>query len=130
LQPTLAYVDGQLRFDLLPGLERKGTGSYYTPPELVEALVKSALLPELEDRLRHAGTPQEREKRLLEMSIYDPACGSGHFLLAAARRLARELAAYERYQASMARDPRRGFHYTHLQEGDGVVGRNTATSAG
>lgn len=92
LQPTFAYVDGQLSFDLIPGLERKGTGSYYTRPELVDELLKSALLPVLADRLRHAGTSREREKRLLEMSVCDPACGSGHFLLAASRRLARELA--------------------------------------
>ena len=88
----IGTLKGQLSFDLIPGLERKGTGSYYTPPELVEELLKSALLPVLEDRLRQVGTPKEREKRLLEMSICDPACGSGHFLLAAARRLARELA--------------------------------------
>ena len=33
-----------------------------------------------------------RRKRLLGLSVIDPACGSGHFLLAAARRIATRLA--------------------------------------
>lgn len=44
------------------------------------------------DRLSKASTPQEKEKTLLAIRVLDPACGSGHFLLAAARRLALELA--------------------------------------
>ena len=35
-----------------------------------------------------AAHPDEPVEALLELSIVDPACGSGHFLLAAARRLA------------------------------------------
>lgn len=34
------------------GNKRKETGSYYTPPELVAELIKTALLPVIEDRLR------------------------------------------------------------------------------
>ena len=79
----------------LPGTERKSTGSYYTPPELVQELVKSALEPVLEERLRHCRTPEEKRKAILSIRVLDPACGSGHFLLAAARRLARELARVE-----------------------------------
>ena len=38
-------------------------------------------------------TLRERtEKALLSLKVCDPACGSGHFLLAAARRIGRELA--------------------------------------
>ena len=80
------------RFDLAVGTERKQTGSYYTPPELVRELIDSALVPVMEDRLARAGTPAERERALLDMRVCDPASGSGHFLLAAARRIARELA--------------------------------------
>jgi type I restriction-modification system DNA methylase subunit len=92
LQPTFDEATSPVAFVLVPGLERKGTGSFYTPPELVEELLKTALLPVLEDRLREGRTQQDKEKRLLDMTICDPACGSGHFLLAAARRVAHELA--------------------------------------
>jgi hypothetical protein len=39
-------VEGEAsRFELVAGSERKSTGSYYTPPELVRELIKSALEP-------------------------------------------------------------------------------------
>ncbi|MCL6622943.1 MAG: N-6 DNA methylase, partial [Syntrophobacterales bacterium] len=79
-------------FDLVWGSERKQTGSYYTPPELVRELIESALVPVLHDRLAAAQTREEKEKALLSLKVCDPASGSGHFLLAAARRLGRELA--------------------------------------
>ena len=79
-------------FDLVTGSERKQTGSYYTPPELVRELIGSALVPVVEERLAKAKTKEEKEQALLSMKVCDPAAGSGHFLLAAARRIARELA--------------------------------------
>ncbi len=82
-------------FRFAPGTERKSTGSYYTPPELVRELVASALEPVLEARLRAAKTPDERRQVIRSLKVCDPAAGSGHFLLAAARRLARELARIE-----------------------------------
>jgi len=80
------------RFALVFGSERKATGSYYTPPELVRELIESALVPVIEDRLKGARTREEKEKALLSLKVCDPASGSGHFLLAAARRIGRELA--------------------------------------
>lgn len=85
-------AEGRLTFGLAPGSERKSTGSFYTPPTLVDALVKSALEPVLEARLEGCATPAERERAVLGLRVCDPACGSGHFLLAAARRLGLELA--------------------------------------
>jgi hypothetical protein len=86
-------IDGERsKFALVAGTERKSTGSYYTPPELVRELIKSALEPVIEDRLAKVATREEREHALLSLKICDPASGSGHFLLAAARRLGRELA--------------------------------------
>jgi hypothetical protein len=82
---------GRPVFDLVEGSERKTTGSYYTPHELVAEIVKSALDPVIADRLGDA-LAAEREKALLSIRVCDPACGSGHFLLAAARRLGREIA--------------------------------------
>ena len=80
------------RFDLAAGTERKQTGSYYTPPELVRELIESALVPVIEERLADAKTPEDKENALLALRVCDPGSGSGHFLLAAARRIARELA--------------------------------------
>ncbi len=80
------------RFQLAAGTERKQTGSYYTPPELVRELVESALVPVMDERLARARTAKDKEQTLLDLRVCDPASGSGHFLLAAARRIARELA--------------------------------------
>ena len=80
------------RFALAAGSQRKETGSYYTPPELVRELIESALVPVMEARLDAAKTREEKERALLSLTICDPAAGSGHFLLAAARRIRRELA--------------------------------------
>jgi hypothetical protein len=41
-------------FDFASGTERKSTGSYYTPPELVAELIRSALEPVIEERLAAA----------------------------------------------------------------------------
>jgi hypothetical protein len=72
------------------GNDRKKTGSYYTPDSLVQELIKSALEPVIKQRLEaNKSNPTDA---LLSIRVIDPACGSGHFLLAAARRLAQELA--------------------------------------
>ena len=94
LHPQVRTVGGGLRFSLggVAGSERKTSGSYYTPEDLVRLLILSALLPVIRDRLSKATTPEEKEEALLAIRVLDPACGSGHFLLAAARRLALELA--------------------------------------
>ncbi len=72
------------------GHARKTTGSYYTPDELVQLLLQSALDPVVKHTID--ANPERSVDALLELSIVDPACGSGHFLLAAARRLADHVA--------------------------------------
>jgi hypothetical protein len=72
------------------GNARKTTGSYYTPDSLVQVLLDSALEPVVKDTI--AKHPDKQVEALLRLSIVDPACGSGHFLLAAARRLAAHVA--------------------------------------
>ncbi|HFQ92495.1 MAG TPA: hypothetical protein ENK32_00670, partial [Anaerolineae bacterium] len=85
-----------LAFSFVRGTARKTTGSYYTPRELVNEVIKSALVPVIEARLTpaspHPLTPSQKEAALLSLRVCDPACGSGHFLLAAARRIGYELA--------------------------------------
>ena len=71
------------------GNQRKTTGSYYTPDSLVQALLDTALDPVLDRTEAEADDPA---RSLLRLSVIDPACGSGHFLLAAARRIATRLA--------------------------------------
>ena len=93
LQPQLADDGRSLVFATeaseRKGNQRKTTGSYYTPDSLVQALLDSALDPVLDQTEAEADDPA---KALLQLSVLDPACGSGHFLLAAARRLATRLA--------------------------------------
>jgi hypothetical protein len=72
------------------GNARKTTGSYYTPDSLVQLLLDSALDPVIEATI--AKNPGREADALLDLDILDPACGSGHFLLAAARRLAARIA--------------------------------------
>lgn len=71
------------------GNQRKTTGSYYTPDSLVQSLLDTALDPVLDKTEAEADDPAIA---LLKVSVIDPACGSGHFLLAAARRIATRLA--------------------------------------
>ena len=82
-------------FALVAGSERKQTGSYYTPRELVQELIESALVPVIEERLAKARGAEAKKEALLSLKVCDPAAGSGHFLLAAARRIAKELARVE-----------------------------------
>lgn len=84
---------------------QKETGSYYTPEEVVEFMVKQTVRPRLRDKLADAGvevselddspepesladvcSPNEAKQVLADissLSILDPACGSGQFLVGA-----------------------------------------------
>jgi hypothetical protein len=90
--PVIRQEDGATVFEFSQGTERKTTGSYYTRPELVQELIKSGLDPIIEERLSTALSKEDKEKALLGVRVCDPAAGSGHFLLAAARRIAKSLA--------------------------------------
>lgn len=86
----LAFVGDDDASASTKGNTRKLTGSYYTPDPLVQELIKSALEPVIAETVK--ANPQQPVEALLQLTICDPACGSGHFLLAAARRLADEVA--------------------------------------
>lgn len=92
LHPYFNKETERLLFGFSEGSQRKLTGSYYTRHDLVAQLIKTALYPVLEDRLATAKTKDEKEQALLSIKVCDPAAGSGHFLIAAARTLGFELA--------------------------------------
>jgi hypothetical protein len=64
---------------------RKRSGSFYTPSDVVERLLDISLQPILE-RAAHEGS-----EVVAALRVIDPACGSGNFLVAAARRIERKL---------------------------------------
>jgi hypothetical protein len=74
------------------GNARKTSGSYYTHDSLVQVQLESALEPVIARTLESHPIGQDAVDALLALSVIDPACGSGHFLLAAARRIAGHLA--------------------------------------
>lgn len=83
------------------GNARKTSGSYYTPDSLVQTLLDSTLNPVLDRAEREGGADA-----ILKLKVIDPACGSGHFLLGAARRMANRVAQVRNidapdYQAAM-----------------------------
>lgn len=86
LHPRLNKEAGTFELDTAAGHERKTTGSYYTPTSLVDCLLDSALDPVLDEAAKKG------EDAIMALKVCDPACGSGHFLVAAARRIAKRLA--------------------------------------
>lgn len=112
---SISIVNGQPVFSFVKGSGRSSSGSHYTPEELVKPLIKHSLDYLIEDCLNK---PEERlqvsspgsgevprlgrdggvnkkplqERALLSLKVADVACGSGHILLSAARRIALELA--------------------------------------
>jgi hypothetical protein len=87
-EPVFNHLDGSVEFAFARGDERAATGSHYTPDDLVQPLIKHSLDYLIADKLKEA----DPEKALLSLRVADISCGSGHILLAAARRIATELA--------------------------------------
>ena len=74
--------------DVATGSDRKKSGSYYTPSDLIALVLDEALDPLIDDAVRS----EDPQQALLSLTVVDPACGSGHFVVAAARRIATALA--------------------------------------
>ena len=96
--PDLVPAGGMV---LQPSEERRRSGSHYTPRELTEPIVRTALEPILK-RLAQSGadaslTPDPnrlpRPEQILDIKLCDPAMGSGAFLVEACRQLADALVA-------------------------------------
>ena len=102
---------------------RKGSGSYYTPDELVGLILEETIGPlvrarldafaERVEELRRSRAParlkvQDLERfdpaqKLLELKVCDPAMGSGHFLVGLVDYLAdRVIASMAEAEATMA----------------------------
>ena len=111
MHPEINLEAGYFKLNVVSGSERKTTGSYYTPSSLVNCLLDSALEPVIADAVSGKEvsskwqnpsseasphlpltTHHSPEQALLALKICDPACGSGHFLISAAHRLAKRLA--------------------------------------
>src|SRR5262249_46028313 len=89
LKPQFTPEPASFVLKTAAGNERKTTGSYYTPTSLITCLLDSALDPVLDEAAKKEGA----EAVILNLKVCDPACGSGHFLIAAVHRIARRLAA-------------------------------------
>jgi hypothetical protein len=87
--PDVNADAGTFTLNTAAGNERKTTGSYYTPTSLITELLNSALDPVV----AKAAAQSDPEAAVLDLRVIDPACGSGHFLIAAAHRIAKRLAA-------------------------------------
>ncbi|XZE17503.1 Eco57I restriction-modification methylase domain-containing protein [Pirellulaceae bacterium SH449] len=94
LHPEIDSQDGPFVLRTAAGNERKTSGSYYTPTSLINCLLDSALDPVVNQAI-DVPDREEAKRRLLDLKVCDPACGSGHFLIAAANRMALHLARLE-----------------------------------
>ncbi|GCE08143.1 Eco57I restriction-modification methylase domain-containing protein [Dictyobacter aurantiacus] len=106
LHPILHIESAKFELASASGNERKTTGSYYTPTSLITCLLDSALDPVLDEAANKA-TKEEAVAAILNLKVCDPACGSGHFLVAAAHRIAKRLAAIRSEEEEPAPEARR-----------------------
>jgi hypothetical protein len=101
-----AVVDlerGLFKLKQAEGNERKSSGSFYTPPDLVQHLISTTIYPMITDAIAKADKNTQEESdivenriaEILKITVCDPACGSGHFLIAALNEIAVALARIE-----------------------------------
>ncbi len=87
------------QFHFVPGGARKSSGSFYTREEIVEFLVRKAL----------KGLVVGKGSTEIEaLRVIDPACGSAHFLVGAARFLGKKL--FAAYRSEQGQEPPPDFH--------------------
>ncbi|QBR08986.1 SAM-dependent DNA methyltransferase [Streptomyces sp. S501] len=102
LEPKHSATDRTFELIEVAGNSRKTTGSYYTPSSLIECLLDTTLDPVIDDAVKrgeqrateaaHPDPTDDIVDELLSLTVCDPACGSGHFLVASARRIAKRVA--------------------------------------
>ena len=101
-EPQIIDDGRYLQFGFSKGNERAASGTHYTPDELVTPLIKHSLEHVIQNKIQtatnlHKQSPDSdlrafKESQILSITVCDVACGSGHILLNAARRIAMELA--------------------------------------
>lgn len=92
LHPEINPVTRTFALGTASGNERKTSGSYYTPDSLVQCLLDSALEPVIDQAVK-GKSGEEAAEAILQLKVCDPAVGSGHFLIGAAHRMAKRVAA-------------------------------------
>ncbi|HKW40301.1 MAG TPA: N-6 DNA methylase, partial [Gemmatimonadales bacterium] len=90
---------GRVFEGVMDPVERRSSGSYYTPSALVREIVRAGLAAVLvhrfglsaaaSERWIHAGEPPASRPDLRRLAVIDPAVGSGAFLLGALEELTR-----------------------------------------
>jgi hypothetical protein len=95
LEYEVAIVDDELAIRLNP-FARKGSGSYYTPDELVRLIIERTVGPLVKERMELFAASAEKligdknrkqlealdpASAILQLKVCDPAMGSGHFLV-------------------------------------------------
>ncbi|MCL5105020.1 MAG: N-6 DNA methylase [Armatimonadetes bacterium] len=91
LQPLSAPDDGWA-IDLVNDKgERKTSGSYYTPDDIVKYIVEHTVGPVLERAVADRTSDSDKLEAVLKVNVLDPAMGSGHFLVEATEYIARYL---------------------------------------
>ncbi|MCW5318876.1 hypothetical protein GTQ43_36090 [Nostoc sp. KVJ3] len=115
----------------LSGLDRKLSASYYTPEVLTKCLVEETLRPLLQDY-----TPENADK-ILQLTVCEPAMGSGAFLNEAANQLAQKYLELKQKQLNQLIEPadfpdelRRVRHYITTRNLYGVDLNPTAVELG
>lgn len=89
--------------------ERRSSGSYYTPDEIVRYIIEQAVRPALDRAIEGKATEEEKIAAVLGVNVLDPAMGSGHFLVEATDHIARYLVGL-----NVAPDEERGGGETEL----------------
>lgn len=103
LHPVIMADGYGFDLDRAAGSDRKTSGSYYTPPELVELTLDEALDPVLTE----AAAKENPEAAILNLKVCDPTVGSGHFIIGAARRIAHKLAQVRTFEEEPSPTDRR-----------------------
>jgi hypothetical protein len=84
---------------------RKASGSWYTPDPIVEYIVAHTVGPVLERKLLALRHRPDLLENVFDLKVHDPAMGSGHFLVKAAKFITARLRRFlEEFPASSVDD--------------------------
>lgn len=81
--------------DLPDPIERKASGSYYTPKYIVDYVVQHSIEPHIQKIIQENPNVSLQIEKILSLKILDPAMGSGHFLVGVIEYLAKRLCEIE-----------------------------------